>query len=636
MTETTESNEITNKTLHERGLRSLKDRLPWERKIARACAQRHGQDRPLRQNTPWPGASNVKDPVSDTMIEQLKPFYFKVIYSARDIATFTALIKENLPFGLRVSSYFDYIIKQKTDFEREIQYAIDALLQDAECVLKITWDFDKEAPRFTFIDNLFIITPSATMEFNEAPWVIEVRQLFGHEVVDEFSDVPGIKEFVKRVSQSSEEMDNDQQNREQEAYRREGINFSGRLGRVILWECHYLDKSGSRRIRTISPDEPDFDFQDDHEYLAEWNLKNKRWCYEHHKYEMKSKHLHSARGIPEITQEDEYLMSAMRRSKHNAMALFNNPILYPLNGVLPSTAQNMTMMPGQMAPIALGSLQLGTPPFSWDEEINNRRSIIERRVGTPDFGIGKSNTMDSPRTATEVKRIGFQQSLGVEMASGNWKMFVARCMRQAWGLICQYKPQSLKIYRDNEIEELPVTALNDDYLITLSGSAESVNKEYLLQEAVALLEYALKLAPSGIPNLKEIWTFFVSRAAPGMENKFTVNPEGVNADARKKALESISAMITTLMPVEPSPTDDLMVNAQVGLQFLQNATRNGLPLAPIQIQLVSNYIAQSRELLKSTNKAQYEQLTGVLNQLDQASHQLGPQNAPVPLPLNNA
>lgn len=643
----TESTPVRGKTVNEkfyaRGQKALKDRIDWERKLARMQLQRFCQDRVRVNNNPWPRASNVRFPLSDTIISQKKPFFFKLLYTSERIPFFKAMLEKNIQYTEGCAAYLDFIVKEQTDFEAEIQYCADAGLQDGETVMKTVWDVERQVPVFEQIDNLFIITPTNTRTLDESPWVIHVRQFDEAEFVREFSKYTKqgqteeqrkseLRSLAKRVK-DSEVLENDQADREEDEYTRQGINRTVKGGKLVVWEIHYEDEDGAKRLRSMIPDTPQEDLLDDRQYPYEY--KRSKWMFAHYRLERTNKKLHSARGIPELVQDGEHSLTSMWRAKHNAMALALAPIY---TGTLPGSTQNISLAPGSFVPGKLELVRNDYPFTAWDQEMQQTRSVWERRAGSPDFGIGKGNDRATPRTAREVMSIQQQESMGVELDAGNWKMFIREIMRQAWSLVCQFKPQSLLYYLNEQMQTLPAEALNDDYIIGVSGSAEATNKEWMVQKAAKLWE-----AAKGNPfaNMGESYKALLQVLVPGEVQRYYTDPQQAQQKAQLKAASDISIM-SIGFPVMPQPTDDSLVCAMTAVQWLQAKHQKGEQIDPQFSVLVGRYIAAHREQLKHQSKEGYQQLTQVLAQFEQQSRQPAQpapapgQIGPVPMPTGPA
>lgn len=609
----------------------LKNRVAWEQKLARYSAQRNLQDRPRRALQPWPGASNVRFPLSATLIRKQKPILYGVVYNSANIAYFSAIKPENLGYVSLVAALYDKVVKLKTDFETQIQYGIDSLLQDGESIFKIVYDEENGVPIFSHVENLAFITPGTTSDIHQAPWVCEVLGMWPHEIKEKFShiDEAALDEFIETVKGKAESSKpNDSGGKEKDTYSREGISQSSAGSMITLWEKHYM-VGGSRRKMTLSPDLPDFDFQDDVEYNP-WRVKSKRYMYEHHKIEYKSKHMHDVMGYPEMVQEFEHLASAIWRLKHNLMALMSNPILFHPTNQPPGSTQNFIMQPGAIAPYPLQKLEFGEPPISLDGELQHIREVVEQYVGRADYGIGDANTQNAPRTKFEIQQISSVQNMVVNMDVGNWKRYIARILEQGWLDMAENKPQIMNVVTQEGVLQIPPQALNADYSICITTSAESINRESETQKAASLLQAASQPAVAPYANFQALFKNLVEKVEPLRVQEFMTNPQNAQVQVHDKALSDLAIMLTTGEPIQAKPNEDYMNQAVTAVKFLQKMYASQTPLTQLQAQLVAGYIASNREALKQINHEAYLNLSEILNQLDQAAHTVNRSGQPAP------
>lgn len=637
----------TNKALWQRGYDALKARVGWEEKLARAQLQRFCQDRARVNNVPWPRASNVRYPLSDMVIDQKKPMLFRSLFTSEHIPAFKSLVPDLWKWTGGCAAYYDFILKERTNFEDEVQFSADGALQDGETVIKTTWDDEAQVPRFEAVDNLFIITPQSATVLERSPWVIHVQQWHREEFVANFKryrDEADLEAFCDSLGDENSE--NDQSDREEDEYQREGIDrtASGKEAKIVTWEIHYLDGKGGRRLRTVSPDDTDFDFKDDRAYPYEWVTQkgNGGWMFVHYRREKTKKPMHSSRGLPELLAEGEHSLSAMWRSKHNAMTMFNAPVFEAANGI-PGSAHNISLIPGSIMPFPVKRVDMGSPPISWDEEMMNTRSVWERRAATPDFGIGRGN-QGAKRTATEVQAIGGLMSLDVEMETANWRKFIRQVLRQGWALIVQYRPKSLAYIAGDATEQLPMEALRNDYLITVAGSADALNKEAQVAKAMALWQTA-----QGNPFARadEAYRNVIETMFPGQVQRFFADPGRNEADAVEKAAQDIGLMLIGF-PVQVRPGDNHVVAAMVAIQFLEAKGRKGEEIDSQAAGLIGRYIAGHREALKQSKDGgeAYRAVTQELSVLNDAAARVGgksvaalpvpgalPEGAPAPSPV---
>ncbi len=611
----------SNHDIVSRAQRALSERIEWERKLARMQLQRFCADRNKVNNSPWPRASNVRYPLSDTIIDQKKPFLYKLTYSSQNIAFFKAMVPSNVKYTDSAAAYLDFVLKEKTEFESEIQLCGDSRYQDGETVMKTGWDFQKQVPTVEHIDNLFIITPSNTGDLSSAPWIIHVRQMSVKQFVGAFkkytkegqTEEERAKELRKKAVsiRDNEQPQNDQGNRESDEYMREGINRTVLGGKIVVWECHYEDDTEKKFIRSILPDDEDFDLLDDREYPFDHG----EWCFLHDKREITNRKMHASRGIPELVADGEASLTSMWRAKQNAMSLCLVPVY---EGNIPGSTQNITMGPGTLLPPGVKMSSSGSYPFEqWDGEMANTRGIWERRAGAPDFGLGRANTLGEKRTAKEIQSIDNQQLMGVELEAGNWKRFIRAICGQCWAMIVQFKPQSLIYYLGKEMSELQPDALNNDFIITVSASAEAINKEWMVQKAQALWQAAQN---NPYANGFEAWKNLVQNMNPGEVSRFAVDPQQHQQEAAMKTASDI-AIMSIGFPVPPMPTDNHGIACMTAMQWLQAKQKKNERVDPQLMRLVGQYIAGHREALKHQDKQAYAQLNQALNQIDMQNQQ---------------
>lgn len=614
---------------------ALKARLDWEKKLARCEAQRFCTDRPQVNNIPWPRASNVRYPLADMIIDQKKPFKYKVLFSGEHVAKFRALKRSHTEYALGCEGFYDFHIKERTNFERTMQYCLDSGEQEGESLVKIMYDRKLHALYFQWVENLFLITPAGAQELDDAPWFIHVLQLSPDDVKKRFKDVQGIDEFVARISSSEKQaLLNDTYGKEENRYERQGITESEKDKYVVLWELHYKDEDGKRRIKTIAPEDYRFDFGDDRAYPY-WDPSEKEdwgWMVKQYRREITTPEMHSSRGVPEMVQEFEHVLTRGWQTRQNWMTLSTCPTVSASGGTTGST-QNLTWSPGKFYPFKVEIGQHPSPPPELMEEMIFTRGIAERRAATPDFGIGRGNTQSNSRTKYEVQQLSNIQMLSVDLETGNFKSFIREVLRYGWRLLTQYKPKALLYYMGEELTELPPEAIEDAYQITASGSAESVDKEFMLQKRLALLQLAVSLQIQSA-NIDELWKDVLEVASPGQVYRLYQPSQAVQANALKRAESDLSIIVSLGAPVTAQPGDNFAVSAQTGLQFLAAAAQRGDQLTPQQVNLITMYIQSHREALKKTNRMAYEQLNEALNKLDLSNMQPG---APVPMnPQANA
>jgi hypothetical protein len=595
---------------------ALVARSEWEKKLAKFEAQRYTQDRDEVNNDPFPNASNIRYPLADMIMGQKKAVYSQIVYSSESLANFKPLTPANIPFANNLAPYFSGIIKERTNWEEEKDFALDSGLQDGESYCKITYDVDEEVPVVKWVENLMMILPPNAGLFHDSPWACEIIHLSEDQARKRWGQLPGFEELLKgALSDEGYENQGDSAQRLQERYSRAGITTScGNGSRFVVWEFHYEDADGNKRIRTLSPDKPSFDFQDDREYPYKNHKGKSRWMYEQFRREWTNPGQHSSRGIPEIVEEFEFLLSASWRFKHNVMSMTQTPVFQTESGLPPGSTNNISLTLGSCLPAGVTPVQWPAPAISFDEEMAKTRDIVERYVASPDTGIGRGNTLNA-RTAREVSLISSLQQMSVNYETTPWKKFVRNCYRQAWERIVQYKPKSLEFFINGTIQSLPPDSINGDYMIDVSWSGDNIDKEYLAQKAFSLWQAGLN---NPVFNQVELAKNMLEYMVPGQVQRFLANPQLQQADMVERIANELDTMVSTGFPVRPKEDVDHYMAVVIAMQFLQSKDTKGQPVDSQSLNLINQYMAAHRDMLAKTNPQQRKQLDAELSQMQHA------------------
>jgi hypothetical protein len=612
---------------HDEVMEALDARRDWEQRIAQLHAQYYGLDRPEVQTYPWPGASNHRYLLAQMTIAKQLPMRNKLIHSAKNIVTMISRKKELISKAPLFSQYFDFYTKQRTKFEKQIQYAAWEQMQNGLCIVKTYFDIEKKRVVHETVPAIFFIVPSDCHDINETPWRVHVIQKSEDWVRKRFKDTADkerLNSFLTKQSNGEYQADeSDSGQSERHKYDRMGISRSkAKTKTITLWEKHYADPdTGELKISYEAPDDPGLKLCDPTGYPYESMAKNGECMFSASKYEEINAHFYSAQGITEKATELEYSISAMWRAKLNTLQLFSSPVFIPTStDAIPST-QNLDFSPGSILQAAIQKLDMGEVPIEFMEEINFERGVFERWVGQPDYGLGKANTLGEARTATEVQAIAFQNNLNTEAELSNWKIFIGEIMKKQLGLLNEFKDQieEWDFMTKDGFQEFDKQFLSDDYFIEVNGSADSLNRESQLNNAIALLNLGLQNPQATQANIPELFKNVVENAEPERVERFVLGNGQAQAEAARGALQDMTSLLVTGQMV-PSQTGDPLAKAQIAVQTLQNLMKTGQALPPEILGKISQYIMANREQLKKTNQQGYQQVTAMLDQLDQASH----------------
>jgi hypothetical protein len=124
---------VDRQELHAAITRDLADRSAWETRQEKFYRMRHNGLR--RSNKPYPTASDVHFPLADMAIEKLKPYYFQQVAATEVVAKFVPLSSKTATFTSAAEQWFDFQVKQRSNFEEEFLRVIDHELMSGFAVM---------------------------------------------------------------------------------------------------------------------------------------------------------------------------------------------------------------------------------------------------------------------------------------------------------------------------------------------------------------------------------------------------------------------------------------------------------------------------------------------------------------------
>src|SRR5438105_427960 len=183
--------------LYKQILDALKDRTEWELRQALFYRMRYMGVR--RKFKPYPGCADQHFPLCDGLIERDKPFYYQQLYATDTLASFVSLKSQEDSLTTAIGSWFDYGLKQKSNFETEILAGIDHMEQNGRTPVKLYWDADKKQLAFQEIDPRDFIVPKYAAGIQSSPWIVHVVKMSDND----YKANPNFKQdsdFVKSIT----------------------------------------------------------------------------------------------------------------------------------------------------------------------------------------------------------------------------------------------------------------------------------------------------------------------------------------------------------------------------------------------------------------------------------------------------
>ena len=575
--------------LFEQITEDLKDRNAWElRQILWARMRNQGV---RRQRKPWAGAADMHVPLGDTIINKLKAYYVQWIFGPELLASFFALEEQGDSYTDSVGQWFDYQVRECTNFSTMAIFSIDSLLQNGMGFLKPYWDANKERLSFASIHPYFIIAPPKTQDIQEADHITHVMHISeeeyrrtakdrGYNLDDDY--IESIKGEGKPDAKY-----------EQSRYTAEGLSYSRLKDLIILWEVYVRQDDDSIEVQTFSPQQPDeparnpFKLPYRHGQIPLIQLR----------YELMDPGFYSSRGVMELVQMYEASACKMWNEKLDFMSIANRPVLSTQGGSI--NAQNIRWEPGSVYDSTLQLVQQPPPPVDFDQEIQSNRSFAEQRVGIPDFGIGdQTNSGGTNKTATETNAITQVMQQSNDLRARVTKDAMSKVYEQAWSILRQYKKDDLDYFWRKERITLDDAAFDNAYVLRPNGSVDGYSREKEIQKLMQLRQLAVQ-PPSPWIKVPEIDRKIIELMDASWIMELFEEPQDILAGQQEAQAVENSVMLDGFLP-QVKPSDDHVAHLTVMDGFLgwtqkpENGVRVGPTVLPTFMQHGTLHIQAAR------------------------------------------
>lgn len=608
-------------------------RQSWADKQRTFYAMRNGGLR--RVAKPYPNAPDLHYPLGDTMIEKLKPAYIQQLYGAETITSFVAKKAQDDDVTAGVGYWFDYQLKQRSNFERTMFVSIDQMLEGSFVPIKTYWNADTKRLCFNQRDPLHVIVPPGTEEINEnggADWLTDVL----HMSVAEYKANPKFKQdedFIKSIKGRGSD-DSEAQNKRQSTDLKEGINCSANENEIVLWEVYNRDRKGHKiTVETISP----LLAHGENEVRPSYTLPYNKGCFasgEHFPFgriraEIKGKGYYSSRGIIEINAAFEGSLTTNWNRIHEWMDFATRP-MFENSGASPiPQAKNFTAEPGKILP---PGLKLGvTPqaPSSLREDMEMIRAIAEDRTQVPNLGASEhlsgSPSVSGGVTATQINAIVGQSGQGSDMRARTFRLDLAELLNMAWSLCQQYAGDSLQYLVDKEIRTLDQTAIHDEYDIVPNGSADSWNKGQMVAKRMA---YYQTFQENPFIDKAELTKWLLEADDPRAVKRLFKDPQIQAQDqAEQQAIECL--LIEAGFPPQVHESDDDKMHVDVLAAFAQDKI-NKVEMTPEMAGMCQQHGIEHMGQLKAKDDPALKQIEAKLRPLAEALAFISQQPGPPP------
>jgi hypothetical protein len=549
-------------------------RSPWELRQTRWYELRHHGLR--RTNKPWPKAADLHWPLIDTAIEKLKPLFLQQALGMDVVASFVPMRQQLNAYTKVAEDWFNYKIREKTNFTDEVLSWVDYTLMSGRGVMKCFWNPGDKRVGFEAVDPMYFVVPAYTTDLQDADWAVHVMPM----------SVPAYKRMAGQFGWKSDSKTiekirgNPQQDdnipgaaTEDDAKQlREGITYTNNTDGVIVWEVYRKRDDGVWEVYLYSPAAVDLDLRDP----MELPYDHGQLPFIDFPYEIKDKGWFSPRGVCEILAPFELSMTSMWNHKHDAMTLYNRP-LFRAERELPNSI-NLRFQPGQILPYGVAPVQMPQPPVSFDQELNQTRAVAENRIGSPDYGMSTVMSGGSDRrTATEIQSINAQAMQSGDLRARLFRMALGKLYRQAWGLYVQYDSKSLRYRFAEDSLEADPKALHDQYELEPKGGMDMVSRQMMVQQAINRKQLFMN---SPWVDQVELDKSIMELDDPSLVKRLLRDPGQKAADELEDETKTIPTLLVGI-PVPAKPGQNYAGRIGVLMQYLNGAIQQGQQLSPV-------------------------------------------------------
>ena len=555
--------------LHSAILEDIQERQRWEHRQGLWYEMRHNGLR--RKNKPWPNAADLHYPLIDTVVDKLKPFYYQQIVGMDVVSSFVPLCNQMNAFTVTAERWFDYKMKERSNFQTEALTWIDHGLMSGRSVLKVFWDNDNKRVSFDAIDPMYFIVPTHTKKLADADRMVHVMPMS----VQAFKASPYYKPEVLKQIQGDNNRDGQNSSlKEQETFSREGITYDSNDDRVIVWEVYSKNEDGDWEIHTYSPAAVDVDLREP----MKLPYKHGEPPFVDFSYEIKDKGWYSPRGVCEQLAPYESYLCKLWNEKTDAATMYNRP-LFRAEREVPNSA-NLRMTPGQILPYGIAPVTMPQPPINFDQEMTSARMIAEQRIAVPDFGVGQMINTKERRTATEVQAIGELMHQSSDLRARVFRLALAGVYRQAWGLLLQYDSKDLQFRYLDDTQAIDPVVLHSEYVIEPKGGVDGINRALKLQQAVHRKQL---FAGSPWVDQVELDKSIMELDDPVLIKRLVRDPQFKEQDEAEDEAHKIT-ILEKGYPARVKEGQNYGLRLQVLLGYLQQREAIGEPLSEVAQQ----------------------------------------------------
>lgn len=576
-------------------LRTLSERTRWEDR-QRIFYQMRTTGLP-RKDKPFKGAADMYFPLIDSTIERMMPFYYNQVFQTERLAEFGAMGEALGDVGSECAEAFDWILKEETTFEDDIETVADRMMESGRGILKVVWNPQRAGLEITPITPLYMIVPRGAKDLESADWFVEIKHL---SVGEYRRDARYRRRDEETINSLKGNPGEGRQNEyeEQKAWR-EGFTYSTDEDTIIVWE-HWTKRSYGWDVATYSPAMPEVDLKAPFRCPYKWDNKP-LLPYQSFPLEQRDRGWYAARGVAERLAPFQQAACKLWNDYLDWQTIMNRP--YWMTDKEISNPGNFRANPGDILPPGVKPATMPNPPQTFGEQLNFTRVIAEQLINLPDFGRGQEDDAGKNKTATEMQIAASYAGQGIDLRGKRFRNALADFYRKAWAILVENNEGELTFYVEGKRKALGAQVRGQIFKIRPTGSSEQWDKQRELQKAVNTFQMF-----KGDPDIDQAeLKKNVLRLLDGRwEQDLFIGQSGhLAVESEDEAFEII--LMERGFPAAVRPDEDHAVRLQVLMQRAAQMDAMGAEPNPQFAQLLQQHIAAHTQYFQQVNPEGFRQ-----------------------------
>ena len=631
--------------LFARGFRILNDRQAWEAKQRKFYLMRHDGLRRVRK--PFPQAADLHLKLVDEKVNQKKAFTLAQAFGQPSLATFVCMKQQMADMTQSAQDFFSFELKHRSNLIRTLQTVVDTMWLRGRGIMKAYVDpFNDYRIVHENVDPLFLVMPDDVNDFEDSYEWIHVRQMNvakfkqDRRYCQNYQEGDGVdRRIVKKLCGGADAADRLRTQRgrdfdmiELDKELRDGFTHSNNSDTIIIWE-HYIRTMGGLTVYSYCPVATDIEVRKPYgvPYKVDGRVSPGFFSFV---AEVKDDGWYSPRGVAEKIADNEIYGCKVWNAKADAITFLNTPQFTSEVGV--QNPANYRMAPGEVLPPGVKPAIYGTPPVSFDQEINFARQEAELSAQTPDMGVsGQKGQQGQGRQHRTAKEVSVAASIGQVATTNEGMIFkddLSKLYAHDWGLMLQYKRKQLTYFITDDCKVATEEALHGEYLIMAGGATDDWDKNQRVQRAEQRFEMLV-----GKPNIDqdELVTELLAADDARLVKKLVVPSKqrqaSESADENTEINDMCPGPNRPSFPIQAMPQQDHFTRIQTILSWLEAANKMGTPTSQPEKQRLFQHLGQHLQFLKKQNPQQFKQVEMMIRKMESQGQPQPVQRQPQPM-----